>query len=179
MQRAVVQRIQDKDAGRLAEEETSLVFREFLASKGLSEEVVEASVLRLSDWSCFVVAVPTSEVDPRELLSRPDKRRKEQNTRSEILGENPRERRNVLRSECPPGFNVCESNKRRVRVLHLLGACYNVPGVDYFVYEHVGLDMPNESAYDSVCTLCSRKGVTAVAADSDRSLGSSSSDPEE
>ena len=89
------------------------------------------------------------------------------------------ERGDMLRSECQPGFYVCESNKRRVRVLHLLGACYNVPGIDHFAHEHVGLDMTSESAYESVCALCSLKGVTAVAADSDCSLGSSSSDPEE
>ena len=91
MQRAVVQRIQDKDASRLAEEESSLLFREFLASKGLSVEVVKASVLRLAD--CFErhgaaqevqqelgdadveqAEVPVPEVEPRELLSRLDKK---------------------------------------------------------------------------------------------------------
>ena len=35
-------------------------------------------------------------------------------------------------------------------------------------------DMPNDSAYDSICTLCSRKGAVAQGADSDRSQGSSS-----
>ena len=73
---------------------------------------------------------------------------------------------------------MCESDKREFRVLHLLGACYNVPGVDYFVFEYVGLDMSHESAYDNICALCSRKGVVASASDSDRSLGSSSTEPE-
>ena len=43
--------------------------------------------------------------------------------------------------------------------LHVLGACCNVPGVDYFVYEH---DMPSDKTYDSICVLW--------AADSDLSL---------
>ena len=47
--------------------------------------------------------------------------------------------------------------------------------VDYFVFEHSGLDMPNDSRYDSIC---SRKGVVAQGADSDRSLGSPSTELE-
>ena len=89
----------------------------------------------------------------------PDKRKKQQNSRTEILGDNLRERRDWLRSQCQPGFYTCESNKRKFRVLHLLGACCNVPGVDHFTFEHVGLDVPHESTYDNTCALCSRKGL--------------------
>ena len=63
-------------------------------------------------------------------------------------------------------------------MLHLLGACYNVPGVDYFVFVHAGQDMPPESAYDYMCALCSRKGAVVPNAESDLSPGSSSSEPE-
>ena len=132
---------------------------------------------RLEDWKSFasdtlpavpqferqvggdeeVRAAPEQEQLRQGLVDRPDKRRKQQSARTEIPGDNPRERRDWLRSQCPPGFYVCESNKRKFRVLHLLGACYNVPGVDHFVFEHKGLDMPNESAYDSICTLQSQR----------------------
>ena len=121
---------------------------------------------RLEDWSSFasdvlptvpqleqqeegdeeVKAVPEPQLVLQERAERPEKRKKQQNTRTEILGDNPRERRDWLRSQCQPGCCECESNKRKVRMVHLLGSCNNVPGVDYFIFEHIGLDMPHESA---------------------------------
>ena len=35
-----------------------------------------------------------------------------------------------------PGYYVCESGKTRMRILHQLGACWMVPGVDYFSFAH-------------------------------------------
>ena len=45
------------------------------------------------------------------------------------LGSNPREARKNIRESFQPGFFLATSSKRIVKTLHLLGACYMIPGV--------------------------------------------------
>ena len=130
MQRAVAREIRTKCPGRLAEEETSLTSHDFLKAKGLPEaernDYVETSG-RLGQF--FLRRTPSGTAVGTTRRWRwkrqcnpgvgswcksrerewPDKRRKWQNTRTEILGDDPRERRAWLRSPCAPGFYVCVS----------------------------------------------------------------------
>ena len=196
MQRTVAREIRTKSAGRLAEEETSRSLQDFLETEGLPEAERNENVKRLEDWSSFatdalpavpqleqqeegdeeVQAVQESETVPTERLERPDKRRKEQSTRTEIFGVSGEERlveKSVstrfprVRIEQTKGHNVASS-----------GCLLQRPRSGPLHFRKSRYDMPHESAYDNICALCSRKGVAASAAESDRSLGSSSTEPE-
>ena len=50
--------------------------------------------------------------------------------------------------------HISTSGRNSTRVLHRLGACCMVPGIDY------PLQMPKQADFDSICKLCSRKGAT-------------------
>ena len=52
------------------------------------------------------------------------------------------------------GYVVSISGKRSFRRLHLLGACYRVPGIDYQEYELLGETLPAVTAYDDICGKC-------------------------
>ena len=79
-----------------------------------------------------------AEVD---ILERPDKRCKAEKTKK--LGGTPKQRREQIRATpLRPGYYVCESGKTRMRILHQLGSCWMVPGVDYFSFVHHGTRRP-------------------------------------
>ena len=110
MQRTVAREIRTRSVGRLAEVETSRCLQDILETKGLSDAERNEYVKRLEDFSSFVTdallavpqleqqekgdeevrAVPESETVPTGRVERPDKRRKEQSTRAEIVGDSPR-----------------------------------------------------------------------------------------
>ena len=54
---------------------------------------------------------------------------------------------------------VCLSGKKKIKTLHQLGKCYLLPGVDYLDYSYHGFALPQTSADDCICRLCSREGV--------------------
>ena len=101
MQRTVAREIRTRSASRLAEEETSLSFHDFLQEERVSEPVRNEYVNRLEDWNSFVSenlpaipqleqeegdeevrAAPEQEQLPQAQVDRPDK--KETAERKEI-----------------------------------------------------------------------------------------------
>ena len=94
---------------------------------------------------------------------------------SETLGSNTRETRATLRDTFAQGFYVCLSGKKRIRTLHRLGACYQIPGVDYLEYAFHCKAMPKIEDIDCMCKLCARKGIRKQADDSSQTATSSSS----
>ena len=76
-------------------------------------------------------------VDP---CAKRDKRLKSENTRSEALGSNPKVARERARAKLQSGYCVSTSG-RNVKVLHRLGSCCMVPGVDYPRYVYTGRAM--------------------------------------
>ncbi len=54
------------------------------------------------------------------------------------------------------GYTVSVSRKKGIRTLHLLGACYRKPGIDYAVFEYHGLRMPRPHEYNAYCRSCWR-----------------------
>ena len=107
--------------------------------------------------------------------SRPDKGRKAVNLRTAWLGQNPRESRQILRDQLEAGFYLSFSGKK-IRILHRLGSCYNLPGLDYPNNKFMGTELPQASEYDKICSLCSRKNVRADPEDSNATYTSSSTD---
>jgi hypothetical protein len=78
------------------------------------------------------------------------------------------------------GYVISISNKRRIRRLHLVGACYRQPGVDYQEYQVLGDEVPEASEYDDFCRSCWSGGNRPVtlAPAPEESQGSVSSDSE-
>ena len=62
--------------------------------------------------------------------ARQDKRRKAVHLRTEKLGQNPRESRQLLREQLQSGFYLSYTGRKSFRILHRLGPCYNLPGLD-------------------------------------------------
>ena len=105
-----------------------------------------------------------------------DKRLKSENTKSESLGSNPKAARELARAQLQKGYYQSTPGRNGTRVLHRLGACFMVPGIDYPRYVHLGALMPNQSDFDSICKLCARKGTEVAQGDSDVTQTSSSSE---
>ena len=102
-----------------------------------------------------------------------DKRLKSENTKSKSLGSNPKAARELARAQLQKGFH---QGRNGTRVLHRLGACFMVPGIDYPRYVHLGALMPRQSDFDSICKLCARKGTEVAQGDSDVTQTSSLSE---
>ena len=51
--------------------------------------------------------------------------------RSAAFGDKPKEARKLLRSSMEPWFYLATSTFRNLKILHRLGSCYFIPGVDY------------------------------------------------
>ena len=89
---------------------------------------------------------------------------------------NPKEARERARAQLQNGYYISTSGRNSTRVLHSLGACYMVPGIDYPRYAFSGAQMPKQRDFDSICKLCSRKGAGIANGDSDVTQTSSSSE---
>ena len=182
VQRQVARTFSDaSNTDPLHELETFQDFAEFLKREGASE--VECSrYLNLLSKRAFVTKPREEEVreDPQE-EPRPDiviERDEEEEVmvappdlsrvqiwnmgRSAALGSNPKEARERLRSQLDPGFYVSTSTFRNLKILHRLGACYLIPGVDYQQFEYLGTLMPERSKYEQICKLFARGGTAAV-----------------
>ena len=80
-------------------------------------------------------------VDPN---AKRDKRLKSENAKSESLGLNPKEARERARAQLQNGYYISTSGGNSTRVLHRLGSCYMVPGIDYPRYAFSGTQMPKQ-----------------------------------
>ena len=76
-----------------------------------------------------------------------------------FLGKSPKKATAKIRAELEPGFHICRSGKKKVRILHQQGRCYPSQGVDYLDYIFTSTVIPRSSGYDGVCRLCARDGV--------------------
>ena len=95
------------------------------------------------------------------VVAKAEARRKQQAwnvERTEKLGAEPRGVRRKLRESMDQGFYVAVSSKKQVRTLHLLGACYMIPTMDYNVCTFQGTRMPSRRLFDQVCKWCAKSG---------------------
>ena len=93
---------------------------------------------------------------PQEDQLRTEKRRKKFDLRTERLGSNPRETRRLLREQLEPFFFLRSyTGKKFVRILHRLGSCYNLSGLDYPNYKFVGTEMPAFLEYEKMSSVFS------------------------
>ncbi len=56
----------------------------------------------------------------------------------------------------PEGYIISISSKKRIRRLHLMGACHMLPGIDYTNYVVIGDKCPSNDQYDDYCRHCWR-----------------------
>ena len=130
---------------------------------------------------------PAEELEPGDIIpdevgtevqqSRPDKRRRADNVRTQQLGSDPRSVRAEMRSTFEPGFYLSITGKKDTLILHSLCACYAIP--DYLWYRYLGPAMPQRSEFHQICQLCARCGAAnATAGDSSGTETSSSSSEE-
>ena len=71
--------------------------------------------------------------------------------RSELVGSDHKQARTEIRSNLREGYYISHSGKNAIRVLHYLGRCYMLPGVDYLSFSFGGTTFPDSSVYDIVC----------------------------
>ena len=104
--------------------------------------------------------------------SRKTKGSKARTPSQNLWGQTPKQ----LVNSQEPSFRKALTGRNGTRVLHRLGACFMVPGIDYPRYVHLGALMPRQSDFDSICKLCARKGTEVAQGDSDVTQTSSSSE---
>ena len=107
-------------------------YLEKLANKSRTTCLRNPEELQLREVAEPVDEVPMDAPDDLAASRRIDKRKID--TRTSILGEHPRARREEIRAGLSQGFYICVSGKRSVRTLHLLGRYYLIPDVDYWRY---------------------------------------------
>ena len=98
---------------------------------------------------------------------------------SEALGSNPRAMRALARSNMAEGYYICLSGKNSIRILHILGSSFSLPGSDYLKFPHHGRSMPKSSTYHGVCQLSASKGVISRIDNSSGTAASSSTTEDE
>ena len=177
-------------------------FSAYLRRQGMSDEVVAVYLRKMSARNFAHLPRPMGEaaveqvgsLSPgevqqreedeflieREAAKKAEGQRKQQawnRDRTLKLGSNPREARKNLRESFQPGFYIATSSKRRVKTLHLLGACYMIPGVDYPVYSYAGETFPSKRLFHGICMWCARADEARAATDhSSDTVTSSSTD---
>ena len=87
------------------------------------------------------------------------------------MGSDPKKVRSESRSNLQPEYYVSISGKKNTLMLHMLGACFRVPGIDYPRFIYLGGEMPPASSFQQVCRLCAKAGPL------DRAEGGSSETP--
>ena len=92
--------------------------------------------------------------------------------RSELVGSDHKQARTEIRSNLREGYYISHSGKNAFRVLHYLGRCYMLPGVDYLSFSFGGTTFPDSSVYDMFASGCSK---SAELKDVPGSLGTNTS----
>ena len=57
-------------------------------------------------------------------------------SRSEMLGRKPRSVRSEMRNTQEPGFYLSDTGRKGTLILHKLGACFAIPGLDYLKFRY-------------------------------------------
>ena len=155
MQQAVSKTFESAEHHPLAEADDLDALGTFLKSCDiLDEEILRTKTLLVSrtfldvpsvDYSDSAAApvnlVPEEFVSDESLdeaLAAKEKLSKEKQQvwnrgRSELLGSDHKQTRAVVRANLEPGYDISYSGKKRIKVLHRLGQCFVLPGVDFYV----------------------------------------------
>ena len=97
---------------------------------------------------------------------------------SSIGSDNPKEVRDHARRSLESGYYVSAFRRNATRILHFLGDCHMVPGIDYVRFQFMGHFMPSVSQFDGVCKLCSKKRSVHIHESSGTETSSSTSQGE-
>ena len=81
------------------------------------------------------------EAEIRKKLSK-EKQQSGNRGRSELLGSDHKQARSEIRSKLQEGYYISHSGKKAIWVVHRLGRCYMLPGVDYLSFSYAGLQFP-------------------------------------
>ena len=125
------------------------------------------SELALDDCEDFVASQHRASKEKQQAGNR---------NRSELLGTDHKQARKDLRSKLQDGFYISHSGKKAIRVVHKLGHCYMLPGVDYLSFSYAGTQFPASDEFDSVCKWCARAQEPEADPGSSGTITSSSSD---
>ena len=197
MQIAVASTFKSSDPDQLAESDDLDCLADFLRSWDVPESSIRKSLQILSlrsyadlQRSDFVEPPPAEcDVAPGELtldildedaedrkkLSK-EKQQAGNRGRSELLGSDHKQARLEIRSQLQSGYYISYSGKKSIRVVHCLGRCYMLPGVDYLSFVYAGEQFPASDAYDCVCKWCARASQSKADPGSSGTNTSSSSD---
>ena len=168
----------------LAETETLEDLALYLSKKGLSAEATNRYSRRLSHRRFMVIQrtakEPIEEASPEmtkerevEVSEEEEEQRQgvERNSGAnlqawnaertkrlgEALGTDTKTARERVRLTMEPGFYVAVSSKRKFRILHHLGSCCMLPGLDF----HLGTSMPRRDHFEQICKRCAKAGTAA------------------
>ena len=172
MQSAIAATFRNPDADQLGEADDIDDVGDFL----MSWEVPEKSILRTKKMLCSrtysdlerIISLEPSTVDvelaageivlddiDEEAAMKNNLAKQKQQSgnreRSELLGSDHKQARAEIRSNLQEGYYISHSGKKAIRVLHFLGRCYMLPGVDYLSFTFGGSSFPDSSAHDTVC----------------------------
>ena len=197
MQIAVASTFKNSDPDQLAESDDLDCLADFLRSWDVPETSIRKSLqilglrsyadLQRSDFAepvpadCdaapFELALDTLDEDAedRKKLSK-EKQQAGNRGRSERLGTDHKQARSEIRSQLQSGYYISYSGKKSIRVVHCLGRCYMLPGVDYLSFVYAGEQFPASDAYDCVCKWCAKASQSKTDPGSSGTNTSSSSD---
>ena len=177
MQIAVASTFKNSEPDQLAEADDIDSLADFLRSWVVPEESVRKSlkILCLRSYAdlerpasvepipadCDVVPCELSldELDEKAEVQKKLSKEKQQagnRGRSELLGSDHKQARSEIRSQLQQGYYISYSGKKAIRVVHCLGRCYMLPGVDYLSFSYAGVQFPASDEYDSVCKWCAK-----------------------
>ena len=106
-----------------------------------------------------------------------EKQQSANRSRSELLGSDHKQARSEIRSKLQEGYYISHSGKKAIRVVHCLGRCYMLPGVDYLSFSYAGSQFfPASDEYDTVCKWCAKAQESKADPGSSGTNTSSSSD---
>ena len=178
MQTAVASTFKSSEPDQLAEADDIDSLADFLRSWDVPEESVRKSqkILCLRSYAdldrsepfelvpadCDLVSGELALDDHDEVAESNYKLSKEKQqsgnrNRSELLGSDHKQTRSELRSKLQEGYYISHSGKKAIRVVHRLGRCYMLPGVDYLSFSYAGLQFPASDEFDTVCKWCARE----------------------
>ena len=197
MQIAVASTFKNSDPDQLAESDDLDCLADFLRSWDVPESSIRKSLQILSlrsyadlQRSDFVEPAPAEcDIAPGELALDPldedaeerkklakEKQQAGNRDRSERLGLDHKQARLEIRSQLQSGYYISYSGKKNIRVVHCLGRCYMLSGVDYLSFVYAGDQFPASNTYDCVCKWCAKASQAKADPGSSGTNTSSSSD---
>ena len=89
--------------------------------------------------------IPDEDLDEKVLKKASKEKQQVWNRgRSKLLGDDHKQTRILLRAGLEPGYYMSFSGKKAIKVLHRLGQCYMLPGVDNMSYQFAGSVLPEQ-----------------------------------